>query len=740
MEGLLHWDFNPGLAVADQVRRKFHSTVHPTPRSSSKEFFLVVSFSSASFPLSCSSVGLALQCCIGGTAANLNVIHILDRSYRFSVASNKVGHFIYGLRDRIWPDFICHFRLYKEHCSLPVSLRPGWHADNEIIGVSTRSSPAVKSDLRFLHDSALNDHSSAPELAKFGFHKSIRAISFNDEYVNTRDHSDIISSDVHKKPQLAGSSSSSTSVESPPSTNSVAGSCNLKFETVEVPMIPENQLYKLPCLMGYDHKLRDWKNLDPNILYDILDLWQANYCDADILQTLQITSVPTREFIHATLGRCDFCSAVGHSADKCAARLCATCNLFDRACTCTYMQTRPSTRRIFCTICNSQAHLFKDCPTRFKCSNCSFLGHTASVCGAASAQCFSWSVKNANRQVNDPLARLTVSPANGHRKERNLRRNIMVWRPKPMGVLGSDSAAHVNGITDPNLQFVSAAGADMLMAVDVTDDLLICLWNISWGKYTRRILGTDTEGTQPQFPLNPLTFFRQVYAAVATQLVTPIFLTISNSELGEAICKGLFIPSAVWDKFAVVLPTPSILVIDADASYSVTQVDTAKALAHSSNRVVPATPPEPNQLGTGSQTHVHISESSNETATVGSTSSHFGRMLRNEKGYVDTTQLRRSTRSTRYDGFRVPQPSDMKVHVSKVKNRVNPAITISSNATAPRSSDEQTVVTPVAVDIPPPTTIQTIQCIGTNLCGIPAEELSPKKLLASMHAGNSDAT
>jgi hypothetical protein len=60
MEGLLHWDFSPGLAIEKQVRRRFGSTVHFHPPSSSKEFFLVVTFSSASFVLSEETVGVAL--------------------------------------------------------------------------------------------------------------------------------------------------------------------------------------------------------------------------------------------------------------------------------------------------------------------------------------------------------------------------------------------------------------------------------------------------------------------------------------------------------------------------------------------------------------------------------------------------------------------------------------------------------------------------------------------------------
>jgi hypothetical protein len=38
----LHWDFSPGLTFADQVHRRFGSTVHFSSSPSSKEFFLVV--------------------------------------------------------------------------------------------------------------------------------------------------------------------------------------------------------------------------------------------------------------------------------------------------------------------------------------------------------------------------------------------------------------------------------------------------------------------------------------------------------------------------------------------------------------------------------------------------------------------------------------------------------------------------------------------------------------------------
>jgi hypothetical protein len=78
MDGLLHWDFSPGLALEKQVHFQFGSMVHFSPSPTAKEFFLVVSFSSASFDLNEESVGLALQCCIGGSRSGFRVFQLSD--------------------------------------------------------------------------------------------------------------------------------------------------------------------------------------------------------------------------------------------------------------------------------------------------------------------------------------------------------------------------------------------------------------------------------------------------------------------------------------------------------------------------------------------------------------------------------------------------------------------------------------------------------------------------------------
>jgi hypothetical protein len=173
MDGLLHWDFSPGLAVEAQVRRRFGSSVHFSPSSRTKEFFLVVSFSSASFHLNEDSVGLALQSCIGGDHKSFKVFQLSDHRFRFSVASNKVGHFIYGLRDRVWPDFVCHFTLFRGvHPAISGFHHDGdysWKSSTQILEVAQRLPTKFTPNLEALKESARGDNSSAAELGKFGF-------------------------------------------------------------------------------------------------------------------------------------------------------------------------------------------------------------------------------------------------------------------------------------------------------------------------------------------------------------------------------------------------------------------------------------------------------------------------------------------------------------------------------------------------------------------------------------------
>jgi hypothetical protein len=91
------------------------------------------------------------------------------------VASNKVGHFIYGLKDRIWPDFVCHFSLFRgihpRLSGFTHDLEKSWIFDDQDLVIAQRSPTKLRPRLDVLRNSAASDHSgaSALELAKFGF-------------------------------------------------------------------------------------------------------------------------------------------------------------------------------------------------------------------------------------------------------------------------------------------------------------------------------------------------------------------------------------------------------------------------------------------------------------------------------------------------------------------------------------------------------------------------------------------
>jgi hypothetical protein len=92
---------------------------------------------------------------------------------------------------------------------------------------------------------------------------------------------------------------------------------------------------------------------------------------------------------------------------------------------------------------------------------------------------------------------------------------------------------------------------------------------------------------------------------------------------------------------------------------------------------------------------------------------------------ICTTGVRRSTRNTRFQGFKSKNLSEAKHVVSKVKPRKTPTMREVNSQTGDSSSTASEMM-----DIPA-TPVPVIQSIGINLCGVPPEELSPEKLLAT---------
>jgi hypothetical protein len=89
-----------------------------------------------------------------------------------------------------------------------------------------------------------------------------------------------------------------------------------------------------------------------------------------------------------------------------------------------------------------------------------------------------------------------------------------------------------------------------------------------------------------------------------------------------------------------------------------------------------------------------------------------------------SSQVRRSTRSNKYDGFKQNNNPDVKPLKSKVKPRKIPRV----KEKILFKGKDSAATTAVLPDTP----IQVMQSIAVNLCGVPAEEISPQKLLSTL--------
>jgi hypothetical protein len=89
-----------------------------------------------------------------------------------------------------------------------------------------------------------------------------------------------------------------------------------------------------------------------------------------------------------------------------------------------------------------------------------------------------------------------------------------------------------------------------------------------------------------------------------------------------------------------------------------------------------------------------------------------------------SSQVRRSTRSNKYDGFKQNNNPDVKPLKSKVKPRKIPRVKEKILIKGKDSAATSAVL--------PDTPIQVMQSIAVNLCGVPAEEISPQKLLSTL--------
>jgi hypothetical protein len=230
------------------------------------------------------------------------------------VASNKVGHFIYGLRDRIWPDFVCHFSLFKgvhpsisgfQHSGLHDGLQSGsqsWRATDQNLVVAQRAPTLFQPNLDILIASAKRDFSSAKELAKFGF---VRGIPTED----------------------VPCSSSAAPVGSPDCSPPVA----VRFGSFAEPVTLANQLPSNARFFNDNFVRKLCAGLSKETLEHLEVLRLAKYSEADIMEILKLPLIPPKDLVYQFIGSCYRCGLKDHIRKDCPG-VCLGCQQLGSRC------------------------------------------------------------------------------------------------------------------------------------------------------------------------------------------------------------------------------------------------------------------------------------------------------------------------------------------------------------------------------------------------------------------------
>jgi hypothetical protein len=215
---------------------------------------------------------------------------------------------------------------------------------------------------------------------------------------------------------------------------------------------------------------------------------------------------------------------------------------------------------------------------------------------------------------------------------------------------------------------------------------------IYFGRYTRCITALDAAMKGDMLPLNPLTMFHKLANVVIKGICFAESQLCTRTELFPRLQGDIVIPSEVWTGFAQM-----ITVQESDMDEFVGQASELKDVGSTACNT-----------NLEAMRIVNITESS-ETVIAKPLNKYIQKMILAKKMPVDTTCLRRSTRTTGYDGFKVNLITDVKKTQSKVKPRGAPSVACSSKATDPCT---MMLLQPDAVqtdELPPPTPIQQLQ-------------------------------
>ena len=262
------------------------------------------------------------------------------------------------------------------------------------------------------------------------------------------------------------------------------------------------------------------------------------------------------------------------------------------------------------------------------------------------------------------------------------------------------------------LAFFRAGGVSVNLMVVLDQDFLLWIGDMLKRIYTRAL--SDAQAEHVMLPLNPfrviqhhLNFVRAVW--LSSMVPEPDLMSMffgAHFQMGASI-----IPRNLLQEdepgIANVVDEEWIL---ADRSPGLKAITAHFISEPVESQSVPASLP------------VH----GIDLPTLASSSLFAGTSSCNANVPLDTTAVRRSTRSNKYDGFKVSHATDVKQSRSRVKARIVPTVNAVSTATAP------------AVTCPPPTSIQDIQHVGAR-CGSAAEDISEDKLLATQQIAPDEA-
>jgi hypothetical protein len=252
---------------------------------------------------------------LGGDRLGYRVFPQSDHHFRFWVNNNKVEHFVYGLKDCIWPDFVCHFSLF---CGVHPNISgfrgfeshdhvsTHWRSTEENMVVSSRSPLHFKPWLDVLRENAFSSPESRAELLKFDLVSS-QQFSTDKVIQDVSDHGSIRSMYAFKD----------NSVETDDKI--------MKFglfpiiSSCKVPQMEGVSFASAKFMISYYDRIK----LD--IFQQILDLKHAGYSDQEIVDTLKIKFVLPNDYIQKHLNLCDNCGCIGHQAHQCSLVNCSNC-------------------------------------------------------------------------------------------------------------------------------------------------------------------------------------------------------------------------------------------------------------------------------------------------------------------------------------------------------------------------------------------------------------------------------